>query len=159
EIVDTRGSVSFNSATTITNGINTINGATINSVFPGIDIRQNTASIFFNSAVINGATGPAAPGFGGVGVNIGGFKANDADANPGLVTFSSLNIVSTGGTGLYANSVGVPSSATTGLPTGGLVINAINSNNVTTTNGTAVDIENAVLNATFRSVTSVNATV
>lgn len=142
EIFNTRGNVNFNGTATITN-------TNLFTNLPGIDIRGNTASIQFTDANVIGAVGPAAPGFGGVGVNVGGTSA--ADVNPGSVKFTILDVDSTDGIALFANNVGVLSTTSTELPTLGLSIGA---GNIVTQGATAVDLENSVLDVVLTSVTS-----
>jgi hypothetical protein len=142
QILDDRGLVSFNGATTIANTAATPTNR------PAVDIRQNTAqtnSVFFNVLNVQGATGPAATGFGGVGVNIGG--ANLADANTAPVTFSVLNVAATNGTALFVNREGQNSVA----PASGL---AIGQGTISSVGGTAVDIRNSAINVNLTSVSS-----
>lgn len=142
EILDTRSPVSFTGITTITNTNNFTN-------LPGIDIRGNSkaANISFQNASIVGATGPAALGFGGVGLNIGGTQA--ADFNPGQVNFTTLNVSSTSGIAVFADHVG---DTTTSPPTGGLFVQR---GAISSTFDTAVDIQNSAMQVVFTSVSSV----
>ena len=153
EVLANHGPVTFNGTTTINNenGVNT----------PAIDIRQNTivtdtagavlssGSVLFNTVNVEGAAGPPAAGFGGVGVNIGG--VNLADANPAPVNFNLLNIgkiiPTLNGTALFVDHEGQGTGTTaTGLTIAAGTISAVG--------GTAVDIRNSDITVKLTSVSS-----
>ena len=145
EVLSNSGPVTFNGQTTITN-------ANL-STRPAVDIRRNAAplgSVTFSTLNVQGALGPASGGFGGVGVNIGGVNA--VDANPAAVTFNVLNIgnliPATNGTALFVDREGQGTGSTaTGL--------TINSGTISAVGGTAVDIENSNINVRLTSVSSI----
>lgn len=153
QVLANDGTVTFQGTTNINNQ-NAVN-------LPAIDIRRNTvvtdssgnivssAAVVFDAVNIQAAQGPAAAGFGGVGVNIGG--ATLADANPAPVSFNVLNIGNVqptqDGTSLYVNHEGQG----TGTSATGLTITAGTINSV---GGTAVDIQNSDILVRLTSVSS-----
>ncbi|HEV8070095.1 MAG TPA: hypothetical protein VGP76_20295 [Planctomycetaceae bacterium] len=123
------GNVFVNGVTTITNEGGT--GAS------AIDIKNSSGNVTFLSKVnvVNSTVNP--------GISI----TNDT----GTTSFTSLNVSSVNGTGLFANNGGA------------LVINgaqvAAAGGTILATNGTAVDIENTTMNIYLFSVSSSNAAV
>ncbi len=141
EILNNRGPVTFGTTTTVTNA----NAVTL----PGVDIRGNqilNAIVDFATLNISNATGPASPGFGGIGLNIGGRQLTDANA--AQVTINQLDVLnSTGGTAVFVDNEGQQTAtATTGL--------AITGGTITAFFGPAIDIENSIINTRFTSISS-----
>lgn len=184
-IINDRSSVTFNGGPTVTadamidqrqdigiqvltnhgvvifNGISTIaNDNATPTNMPAVDIRGNSdlaGSVTFNGLIVNDALGPAAPGFGGIGVNLGG---SGVDANPANITFNTLQINNaTGGTAFFANNVGQisPSGTSTGLTIfGSQAINplAVQLSTISAVDGEAMNIQNSVLNVRMNQVSS-----
>ena len=161
EILANKGPVIFNGTTTIANE----NAVTR----PAVDIRRNqdlNAIVRFNKLDVENATGPAAFGFGGIGVNIGG--TNIIDANAAQVVFNELDIgltqQATNGTALFVANEGMQTVTQTGNQTTGLIIgrgsifaSGVISGTGFTTGGTAVDISNSVMQVSLTRVSSTNA--
>jgi hypothetical protein len=114
----------------------TINGTTTipnqeSATASAISIQNSTGTVSFNNPVkVTDATGNAAVSM-----------SNDS----GTISFGTLNITSSGGTGLYADNLGILNIASSTTPAGTIV----------STGGTAVDLENVNdMNVNFVSVSS-----
>lgn len=147
QVLANQGTVGFGGTTTINNQ----NAATV----PAVDIRRNNIAglvkpnVTFNTLSIENATGPAGAPFGGIGLNIGGPAA--VDANSASVTVNTLNIgdqgAATFGTALYVNNEGTNvGTGLSGLTIGSGTINA--------TFGQAVEIDNSTMRVILTAVSS-----
>ena len=123
------GAVTVSGTTTINNEANATQSA--------LSITNSSAAMTFTGPVtVANATGSP-------GVNL--------QNNSGTTTFGSLNVASTNGTALYADSAGTLDISSSTNGTSGGTIQA--------TNGTAVDLENTALNVNLESVSSSGASV
>jgi hypothetical protein len=128
-INNSSGTVTVSGTTNITNEA----GATPSA----LSISNSSGNVTFSGAVnVVNATGNP-------GVSL--------QNNTGTTNFSSLNISSVNGTGLYANNAGTLDVSTSQNGTAGGTIQAAN--------GTAVDIENTTMNVNLTSISSSGATV
>jgi hypothetical protein len=131
---------------------------------PGLAIAQSAGTVSVNGTTITNESGSNASA-----ISISNSSGNTTfsgpvtvsnsvtapgvslQSNTGTTTFSSLNVTSVNGTGLFANQGGtlvINSAATSGV--GGTI---------SSVNGTAVDIENTNMNVNLASVFSNNASV